>query len=570
MKKNVPKKKQISPLINLESVDFYVTTNPWINNGLFILAQKIKEQAGNSGEPIEVIYGNDKITIKSPNNVLNSVAIALHDLAAEGTYNFSATFKILNNARNGNYSPPKQYPDQIDDFKRTLAILDDERIFLRKERKMQNVKKDQQIWKKRMSFFGDEEKYLKLGLKIKDHEDFKKFKNFSNGKNICPICGMRTNSFINVKEFFSPLSGDHHNNSVEGTTDMRGNVKACPKCVILAYFAFFNRYTPFYSLSKVTFLAFPKTADIGTLRIINNNLSLKGQFVDFSDLMRDSYASNITSLPYKSPSAALLALLHNILNRYSIIRERMQFDFMEAPKEKFVDMVEWMFIKKVTKLRGFDVSISHINADERIYDILSAHEDIANNKKVYLVPDVLSKISFTNFDENDITSFYDGLLRLDGKKLSQALFRMAKGSVTGRMVIRGYQGGNRSPLDLLKKVFLRHILEVNMMLKSDEKEACEDVAKTIGKGFSKDVGMMTKFAFAANEEDFRNAIADATFRLAKKTALNEGETYYLKEASMKLLLSSLGKLPFDEIKNYFVSFMSVNALAENYRLSKGS
>ncbi len=564
MKKNVPKKKQISPLINLKSVDFYVTTNPWINNGLFILAQKIKEQASNSGEPIEVTYGNDKITIKNPNNVLNSVAIALHDLAAEGTYNFSTTFKIINIDRDGKYQPPKQYPDQEGENKKTIDILDDERDVLKN--KNQKVDKKQQIWKQRVSYFGSYDNYLTIGLHLKDEDVFTKLQNFSDGGKNCPVCGSMTNSLTDIKQFSNPLSGEHHNNIVEGTSpNIRKTVSACPKCVILTYFALFNRYIPFYQVpNKGTYLTLPNTTNIEILKIINNNLSLKGQFIDFSMPDTIYYSSNIKSIPFKTPSAALLALLHNVVNRYSVVREKMSFDFMNVPKERFVEMVEWLFIEKNR------FSITHIRADERLYDILSAHEDLANNKKVYLVPDVLSKISFINFDENDIRFFYDGLLKLDGKKLSQALFKMAKGSVSDRIVILGYLEGGSSPLDLFKKVFLRHILGVNRMLNDDEKEACEDVAKTIGKGFSKDVGMMTKFAFAANEEDFRNAIADATFRLAKKTALNEGETYYLKEASMKLLLSSLGNLPFDEIKNYFVSFMSVNALTENYRLSKGS
>ncbi len=111
-------------------------------------------------------------------------------------------------------------------------------------------------------------------------------------------------------------------------------------------------------------------------------------------------------------------------------------------------------------------------------------------------------------------------------------------------------------------------MEVSTMLEENLRKAYKEVAKTIGNGFSEDVGMMTKFAYASSPADFRNAIEDASFRLAKTSALNKDKNYWLSEDSMEMLFGSLESAKFEDIKSYFVSFMSVYALSENYKNRK--
>ena len=456
-----------------------------------------------------------------------------------------------------------------------MEILDSERKIL-KDKKQYDGKK-QQIWKMRMSYFGSEDNYLKIGLNLKDQDVFQKLRKNKDKKEICPVCGSPTNKLINMGPYFNPFSGEHHNNIIEGfkydnknrrfnpATHGRNLVQACPKCIILCYFSLFNHYIPFFYITgKETYLAIPNTANMETVRIINNNLSLKGQYVDFSDPQCTSYSTNIRFLPHKSKSASMLALLHNVKNRYSEIPPKeLSFPFMEVSKEKFIDMIEWLFISKNS------YSITHIRANEKVYEILNPLKDPVNEDNVFLVPDVLCNLSFDIFDENSMEKFYNGILKLDTQKISDGLFKMAKESISNsdRIWMR-FRAQGSSPLYLFKELFLDKIMEVSTMLEEKVRKACKEVAETIGKGFSEDVGMMTKFAYASSPADFRSAIEDASFRLAKTSALNKDKNYWLGEDSMEMLFGSLESAKFDDIKSYFVAFMSVYALSENYKNRK--
>jgi len=540
-----------------------ITNNSWINNGLIILAQNLREWFE---DKVDVEFYEDYISISGGEEELyNSISQALHNLAAEGTYNFSTAFKIINNESSASYTVPKAYPDKKGDGKVTIEILDSERKLL-KDKKQSDGKK-QQIWKMRMSYLGLEPNYLKIGLDLKDQDVFEKLRKNKDKKEICPICGMSTAILIEMKQFFNPLSSEHHNNLVDGvSTNIRKNAKACPKCIILCYFALFNHHIPFYYIQgKETYLAIPNTANMETVRIINNNLSLKGQYINFSDPQCTSYSTNIRFLPHKSKSASMLALLHNVKNRYSAIPpDELSFSpFMKVTKEKFMDMIEWLFISKNSH------SITHIRANEKVYEILNPFKDPVNEDNVYLVPDVLCNHPFDIFDENDMEKFYSGILKLDAKKISEGLFRIAKESISkSNKIWMGFRAQGSSPLYLFKELFLDKIMEVSTMLEENVRKAYKEVAKTIGKGFSEDVGMMTKFAYASGPEDFRSAIEDASFRLAKTSALNKDKNYWLGEESMEMLFESLESAKFDDIKSYFVSFMSVYALSENYKSRK--
>jgi hypothetical protein len=226
-------------------------------------------------------------------------------------------------------------------------------------------------------------------------------------------------------------------------------------------------------------------------------------------------------------------------------------------------MIEWLFISKNSH------SITHIRANEKVYNLLNPHKDPVSGDNVFLVPDVLHNLSFGIFDENCMEQFYNGILKLNTQKISDGLFKMAKESISKSNGLRmRFRAQGSSPLYLFKELFLDKIMEVSTMLEESVRKACKDVAETIGKGFSEDIGMMTKFAYASSPADFRSAIEDASFRLAKTSALNKDKNYWLGEDSMEMLFGSLESAKFDDIKSYFVSFMSVYALSENYKNRK--
>ena len=235
----------------MDEIKFYSTSNPWTNNGMMILAQEMQRYYE---DEVEVKYDTDGVLLKSKDNnkeITYYIAGAMQTLAGEGTYNFSTAFKILNNndELDSNYQRPRDYPAKKGEAKgETIEITDKEREFLKK---YSDNKKKQQVWKMRMSYFGkDDKSYLDLGINFEEHSSFKKLVSFDNGKNICPLCGMPSKTMEDVKEFYNPLFGEHHNNELEGIGATRKKAKICPKCTTLSYFALFDYYIPFYRTQK--------------------------------------------------------------------------------------------------------------------------------------------------------------------------------------------------------------------------------------------------------------------------------------------------------------------------------
>ncbi len=549
----------------MNEITFYSTNNAWTNNGLVIMAQKLDYGYENE---IEVKYSDDSISFKSitDKSITDFIAETMQTLASKGTYNFSTAFKVLNNddGLGSSHQPPKEYPIKKGEAKgEIIKITDEERRFLKKK-SYTDYKEKQQVWKMRMSYFGTEKNYLDIGLNLKDHSSFKKLISYENGKNICPLCGISSKTLIDVTQSSNPLFGEHHNNELEGISpDIRKKTKICPKCVILCYFALFDYYIPFYRTKGnkgKSYLSVPNTIELELLRKVSNNLSLKGQYIDFSDPSCTSYRTNIKNLSNTSKSASLLALLHNIKNRYHEAEtEELNMSFEPIEKYEFKELTDWLFISS-------NYQITHIKSNEKIYNILEPLKDPKNDSDIYLVTHFLNSFSFDIFNENEVEKFFNGILTLDPKKIADGLFRISKESISNvnKMWVR-YLPQNSPPLYLFTEVFLEKIMGESTMLEDNLKDACKSIGKTIGKGFSEDVGMLTKFAYSSGPDEFKKALEDAAFRLAKISALDTNKSFYLDSNNLEILMNSMNQNNFSDLKTYFVSFMSSYVLTENYK-----
>ncbi len=545
-------------------IEFLATSNSWINNGLITLVQRLQTDFESQAN---IEFHHEKIKISSSGNQKLDVLIcnALHNTAAKGTHNISAPIKRLNHQFNSGYSF-KPYPTSKEDFSEKIEITDEERNFLKKHN-MENTK-ELKVWKQRLSFLSDNQNYLKKGLNLKDDTKFIEAIFKEGNKKICPVCGSKMEKLDDIQQQFNPLTSEHHNNKIEGFdfgSMGRKNSQICYKCALLCYFSSFNKNLPFFQESpKKTYLAIPNSVDLEVLRKVNNNLSHPTQFIDLSKPTSFYYFSNIKSLFHRSKYACLLALLHNTKNEYSKQEsEGLVMSFEVIPKEEFSEIIEWLFIST-------SFGITHIRADEQIYDLLEKFKDPQNNEDVFLIPDFLTNFSFSEFDTNIIGQFFEGILKLDSKKVTDGLFHMAKVSaVSPSKIVQKFRPNGSSPLFLFEKVFLPKIMEVKTMLSNELSNACRDVAKSIGRGFSGDVGMMTKFAYASGPRELKMALEDAIFRLAKRSALEKTESNYISEDSLKVLFDSLNSEQFPDIKNNFVSFMSVATISKNYQNNKG-
>ena len=173
------------------------------------------------------------------------------------------------------------------------------------------------------------------------------------------------------------------------------------------------------------------------------------------------------------------------------------------------------------------------------------------------------------FNENEVEKFFNGILTLDPKKIADGLFRLSKESISNVNKMRvEYISNYSSPLYLFTELFLEKIMGESTMLNDNLRDACKSVGKTIGKGFREDVGMLTKFAYSSGPDDFKKALEDASFRLAKSSALDKNKSFYLDANNLEILMNSINQDNFNDAKTYFVSFMSAYVLSENYKQRK--
>ena len=121
--------------------------------------------------------------------------------------------------------------------------------------------------------------------------------------------------------------------------------------------------------------------------------------------------------------------------------------------------------------------------------------------------------------------------------------------------------GGYYPIFLFKEIFLNQIMGEILMLNDNFKEACRSIALNIGKSFYKDVGLLSKFAYATDRQSFNQYIEEAFFLMAKKSALSD-KTFYSNRKELEIFFEEFEHEDFTEAKSYFVSFMSSSALYE--------
>lgn len=536
----------------MESITFDITNNAWINNGLVRLVHELEKHFPNE---VLIIKENNEVTLVSNNDYevqyyLNEV---IRFLAIDGTYNYAQVFKLLNKHLNCSYSPPFNYPSKKGDAKKKEKISNEYRKELKNFDK-RSFTSSEQIWKMRSSYLGSEDNYLKWGLDFLSSDFYKKLDSNENKNNVCINCGNHSKNMIEVKQFFNPLLNEHHNNELEGfSTNFRKKIKFCPNCAILAIISLFDKFIPFYrDNNSDVILALPNVYDLEILGKIANNLSLDSQFENFANADVTNYNTNIINfLNNMSNAATLLSLLHNIQNNFS--KDKIEDIFSTLSSNELMKVVDWIFITKDS------FKINRVTANNKVYKILKVQKNPFTGEDIYLVNDFFKKINFNGFSPFQIDKFFKSFLTLSHEGISQSLFDMLKSDI-------GFYSKDfgRYSINVFKRVFLNQIMEEILMLDDDFKNASKSIAETIGRAFFKDIGLLSKFAYATDEIVFKEYVEEAFFLMAKRSALDSNKEYYSNGKELIIFFDRLNKDNFKETKSYFVSFMSSGALYEKF------
>lgn len=536
----------------MDTIQFNMTNNAWINNGLVRLIIELEKHFSNE---VSVDKYAESVILSSNTDkdigfYLNEI---IHYLAAYGTYNFSQAFKIINLNINSidKFIQPKEFPDETKDFKMKEDIPKEKRDELKKLDKKYTINSKEQIWKMRMSYINSSSNYLTYGLSFNSTSLFEKLINNEPKNKICPSCGGISKNQINILQSINPLINEHHNNESDGfSTNFRKSPQFCPNCLYLSWISVFDKYIPFYRNNNDILLALPNISDLNILEKISRNLSLSSQYIDFSNSNVTNYNTNIKFFINNiSKSAALLSLLHNIQNNFS--KDSSEDIFQIFTETELMEIIDWIFITKDS------YSINRIQANKNVYKILKAQED-SNGNEIYIVNDFFNKINFRNVIPYQIEKFFKSFLDLDYNKISFSLFELLKSDII-------FYGGTK-PIYLFKEIFLNQIMGELTMLNEDFKKACKSIAQTIGKAFFNDIGLLSKFAYATDKQIFNETIEEAFFLMAKKSSLSE-ENFYSNGKELEIFFDGFDNEDFAEVKSYFVSFMSSSAL---YTKSKNS
>lgn len=531
----------------MDSIQFNVTNNPWVNNGLTRLIVELEKNFTNEVS-IEKYDGYIILYTLTDNDISYYLNEVIHDLAAYGTYNFSQNIKSINKELNKSFIPPKLYPNEKDDFNQKEDIPQETRDEYKKLGNKRNILSKEKKWKMRMSYINNQNNYLTFGLNFDSTTAFKKLVENEHKNKICLNCGSISNNQINVLQSINPLINEHHNNENEGfSKNFRKNPQICPNCLYLSWLSVFDKCIPFYRSNNDIFLALPNIYDLTILEKISINLSINGQYIDFSDSDVTNYNTNIKNFNSNSKSAALLSLLHNIQNNFS--RDENDDIFQVFDENELIDIVDWIFIKKDL------FSINRIKANNNVYKILKSQKD-NNDIEIYLVNDFFNKINFKSLSQYQIDRFFNSFLELNHEKIALSLFEIFKSDVSFYSI---------RPIYLFKKFFLKEIMGEILMLNDNFRKACKSIAQTIGNAFYKDVGLLSKFAYATDKQTFNACIEEAFFLMAKKSSLSD-ENFYPNGKELEIFFNEFDNEDFAEVKSYFVSFMSSSALYGKFKM----
>lgn len=523
----------------MTEIELKLTNNPWINNGIIRFYIELKKKN------TSINLTSKSITITS-NKIEKCIDNIIYELAYNGTHNLSGDLKFLklNSSNVYQYKRPQSKKDLN---KKRKICVEDKQLLKESEINIYSEK----IWKQRLNYLGKSNEYVKYGLNFSKENIYKVLKDNKRSNKICPICG-NFSRLVDNKQFFNPLSNEHHNNKDEGYGGKRYTLKICPFCASMGFISLFDKYIPFLNLNNKTMIALPLSDNFEILEKILNNLSIPSQCINFDDVNISNYNTNIKNLNNKCISSAILSLMDNIQNNYS--KKEHDSLFEDLTDNELMQICDWLLLNKDSML------YQHIHANNKIYEILKPVEEKGSNK--YLLKDCLNNINIKGYNIVKLENLYNSILLLDKIRIYENLFNLSKYNIAK---IEDKKNGYSFYLFL--NIFLDKIMEDSIMLDNNMKESVKKISKMIGRSFYDNIGMMSKFAYATNIKVLKDSIEESFFLMAKKAALDKETSFSFKMEDLEFLLDNLNEDEFEDIKSYFVSFMSASAIRMNYYIT---
>ena len=460
-----------------------------------------------------------------------------------------------------------------------ITITDEEKTRIKKRSKelflQTPVENEIQIAKCRLNFIGTKGNVQKIRTEKENIvHDFVENWILSEGKKVCEISGRVSKKLEEVRQFVNPFSNKHQNVKVRGFHPRNDNFKVGSILYFLNLCTTLEPHIPFVYKHPTRLLILPEIADLSLLAKVYERLQIN--LKDISDKNEISTSTNLRGIRKASDKHSLaIVLFHNIFYQFTVEEE---WDF--APWEEYEEVpkrvTRWMIIPFEIDTNIRFGNFHTIEVDHRLYDFI---KPIPFNEsgEIRLVPDILSRISFSAGGENAVRYLSQAIATNDPQLMKTAIFRLWKhvDAINFRP-----QEDRPHPVRLLPH-FIRYFLEVNTVLNDETREDLRALGSTIGSVFSSDVTLISKLYNISSENAFHDFLKQVSFRLYKVGRVGEtlpdgkrqievhGETKTVTRVSIERITRITGKLDEDPttwkpMAETLSTFASLNAFNANF------
>jgi hypothetical protein len=375
----------------------------------------------------------------------------------------------------------------------------------------------------------------------------------------CSLCGRVASEEFEMRQNKNPFYNQHHNNKIRGHKSSVSVNTMCPTCNFLNIFAAASADLPYF-IEDRTHVLVPQVDNLATLveirKLIRNNSW------DMDDPWLISYRTNIRELPSRKPDlyTSLIGVYWNLKYKYMRDSHTGQEDWGLGLSLEQQKQVERWIVFRYSK--GQNVIFAHFNylrVNSRLFQLLDkVSYGSEGEREGDLYRDLLRTMPMGKGRARE--EFSQGLVMKDWRLVAQAVFSLFK------------EGENFS--SALWTRFFDFALEVDKVLSGELLEDVKTVGTTLGRAFSRDIGMMSAINNVHDEASLRKVLKDAFMKMHKIVATTtrfggDDETWVPGPSRVENILSSVTRENVAAIRDTMLIYSTLAAMYSLREKKKG-
>lgn len=407
-----------------------------------------------------------------------------------------------------------------------IPIIKDEKKLIKGLSFQTQKKNEMQVATHRLNFIGTKSDVGKIKREKENIvHDFVENWILPEGKKVCEISGRASQKLKEARQVVNPFWNKHQNVEVRGSdgrdtkTKVRRNInaKVSPTLWFVNLYTSLDSHIPFVYKHPTRLLVLPEIADLSLLAKVYELLQIN--LKDISDKNELFTSTNLRGILKSSdPYSLAITLFHNIFYKFTT-KEEWDLAPWEEPDEVRHQVTRWVIIPFSREQNIRFGNFHTIEVNHRLYDFIKPIR-LGESDEIRLVPDILSRVSFSAGGENAVRYLSKAIATSDPQLIKTAFFRLWKHADAIKF---HPQKDPPHPVKLLLH-FIRHFLEVNTVLDKETREDLRELGRTIGTVFSSDVTLISKLYNVSSANALFEFLNQALFRLYKVGRIGEVKT----------------------------------------------